>query len=190
MSTASLAVASVAKAAPAAYGVLLLPELLGRNPLKNVTKEEIVLPLTLAYVFSGHIEFRLPLAPCALPAVESAFDEILRSVPLVSKGVQYVRFQGPSKAELQELLTPSALMLHSGNDCAVQAPENAAEVVILAAAKNSEAYSGAGNVPRLLTRNLDRVRDPELRTKITDCIALFELQAGGHITQGDFSVSW
>ena len=70
MSTASKAIASVAKPAPAAFGVLLLPELLGSGPFKNVSKNEIVMPLTLAYVFSGHIEFRLPLASCALAAVE------------------------------------------------------------------------------------------------------------------------
>lgn len=188
MSTASKAIASVAKAAPAAYGVLLLPELLSADASKNVSKEEIVLPLTLAYVFSGNVEFRLPLVSGALSVVERAFDEIIRSVPMVSKGVLYVRSEESLNNELQQLLRAATLVLRTGKDCAVETPAHAAEVVILAG--NSKAYSGGGSVPRLLTRNLDRLHDAELRKKIADCISLFDLQAGGHITQGDFSVSW
>jgi hypothetical protein len=186
VSTASKAIASAVQAAACGYGVLLLPPLLSGD----VAKEEIVLPLTLAYVFSGHLEFRLPLASRALAAVENAFDEIIRSVPLVSKGVMYVRMQQPGPAELHELLRASTLVVRTDQDSAAQAPADAAEIVILAAANAAEAYSGSGKVPRLVSRNLDRVRDPELRKKIADCVAVFDLGAGGHITQGDFSVSW
>lgn len=190
MSTASQSASSFAAGAtvpaPCAYGVLLLPELLNGS----VTKEEIVLPLTLAYVFAQHFEFRLPLVPAALAAVESAFDEIIRSMPIVNKGVLYVRMREFSPAALEGLLRASTLVIRSDGKLDVCAPATAAEIVLLSAMAQGRNAMGDGTGPRMLARNLEALRDPELRKKIADCISIFELQSGGHITQGDFSVSW
>jgi hypothetical protein len=182
--TASKALGSAAVAAPCAHGVVLLPELLAGQ----VTKEQIILPLTLAYVFSEHLDFRLPLAPAAMPAVEKAFDEILRSMPLASKGVLYVRTSTAEMQVVSELVRSSDLIIRSDRQFNVEVPANTSEVVVLsaaAAAGNSEMQG-----PRLVTRNIERLRHPELRKKIADCIALFDLQSEGHITHGDFSISW
>lgn len=186
--------AVAAQPAPAPYGVLILPSLL----TGHVSKEEILLPLTLAYVFSESMEFRLPLVDGALAVVESAFDEILRSMPLASKGVQYLRAREHAAEALNHLMRETSLVITTNAATAPPAPSSAAEVVFLSSQSPTSSLgdrqandgNGNGNVPRIVARNLDSVHDPELRKKIADCISLFELQAAGHITQGHFSVSW
>jgi len=158
------------------YAVLLLPAVLEGTP----QKQELLLPLTLAYLLSAHIAFRFPLCESALAVVERVFDDILNGLPKESKGIGY---QSVDEAERASALVPHSSLvltddrgLHALHSC---------ETLPAAVISRSE---GNSNLVRL--HNLEKVSDPGLRGKLAGCAQLINAQAGGFITEGPFSLSW
>jgi hypothetical protein len=170
---------AAAQALPAVekpYAVLLLPAVLDGAP----QKQELLLPLTLAYLLSAHIAFRFPLRESALAVVERVFDEILSGLPKESKGIRYQSVDG---AKCASLLVPHSSLLVT-NDRGLQELANC-DGLPLAVISKSEDNS---NFMRL--RNLGKVADVGLRAKLASCAQLINVQSGGFITEGHFSLSW
>jgi len=169
-------VVRVARAVEAPYAVLLLPAVLEGAP----QKQELLLPLTLAYLLSAHITFQFPLHESALAVVERAFDDILKGLPKESKGICYRTIE---RAESVRSLAPrSALLL---TDERGRQAVDGCESLPAAVISHPE---GASSVVRL--QNLEKVSDLGLRGKLASCAQLINVQSSGFITEGHFSLSW
>ena len=158
------------------YAVLLLPAVLNGT----LQKQELFLPLTLAYLLSAHIAFRFPLRESALPLVERVFDDILNGLPKESKGICYQSVDG---AERATALVPQSSLLLTDERGLHELPRR--ERLPAAVISRSE-----GNASLLRLRNLERIDDLGLRGKLAGCAQLINVQSGGFITEGPFSLSW
>ena len=170
---------AAAQALPAVekpYAVLLLPAVLEGVP----QKQELLLPLTLAYLLSAHIAFNFPLREVALAVVERAFDDILNGLPKESKGICY---QNLDRAERAYLLAPRSSLLLT-DDRGLQELTNCDGLPLAVISKSG----GNGSLVRV--ENLEKVTDLGLRGKLASCVQLINAQAGGFITEGHFSLSW
>jgi len=169
-------VVHVATAVEVPYAVLLLPAVLEGAP----QKQELLLPLTLAYLLSAHITFQFPLHESALAVVERTFDDILKGLPKESKGICY---RGVERAERASTLVPQSSLL-------------------LTDERGRQATNGCGSLPAavisrsegdtcvVLLQNLQMVSDLGLRGKLASCAQLINVQSSGFITEGHFSLSW
>lgn len=173
---ATQAAVQVLPAAEKPYAILLLPAVLSGVP----EKQELFLPLTLAYLLSAHIAFHFPLRESALAVVERVFDDILKGLPKESKGIRYQSVEG---AERVSVLVPHSSLLVT-DDRGLHA---LAGCETLPAAVISRA-EGNSNLVRL--HNLEKIADLGLRGKLAGCAQLINVQAGGFITEGPFSLSW
>jgi hypothetical protein len=166
----------VSPAAEKRYAMLFLPAVLQGTP----AKQELLLPLTLAYLLSRHIAFRFPLHTSAMPVVERVFDGILEGLPKESKGICY---QTVEDAEPALLSVPRASLLVT-DDCGLQALPGC-ERLPAAVLSSSE-----GNRHFVRLQNLEHVSDGGLRAKLLSCAQLVNSQSDGFITEGHFSLSW
>ena len=169
-------VVGVAPAVEVPYAVLLLPAVLEGTP----QKQELLLPLTLAYLLSAHIPFQFPLQEGALAVVERVFDDILKGLPKESKGIRY---QSVERAESARLLVPRSSLLLT-DERGRQATDNW-QSLPTAVISRSE-----GNSCVALLQNLQKVSDLGLRGKLASCAQLINVQSSGFITEGHFSLSW
>jgi len=158
------------------YAVLLLPAV-----LEGVAqKQELLLPLTLAYLLSTHIAFRFPLCESALAVVERAFDDILKGLPKESKGIRYQSVERPDRASA--LVPHSSLLLTDDRGLQDLTKCNGLPLAVISKS------DGNSNLVRL--HNLEKVSDIGLRAKLASCAQLINVQSGGFITEGHFSLSW
>lgn len=170
------AAAQFVRAVTKPYAALFLPVVLKRVP----QKQELFLPLTLAYLLSAHIAFQFPLRESALPLVERVFDDILHGLPKDSKGICYQSVDGVERASA--LVPHSSLLLT--DDCGLQEMSDCNGVPLAVISKS------AGNTHLLRMRNLEKIEDQGLRGKLVGCAQLINVQSDGFITQGHFSLSW
>jgi hypothetical protein len=168
--------AALLRAVERPYAVLLLPAVLHGAP----SKQELFLPLTLAYLLSAHIAFHFPLRQSALAVVERVFDDILRGLPKDSKGICY---QEIGEAEHVSALVPqSSLLLTDERGLEELANCNGLPLAVIS--------KSAGNTHLLRMRHLEKIEDQGLRGKLVGCAQLINVQSEGFITEGHFSLSW
>lgn len=166
----------VARAVGKPYALLLLPAVLNGVP----ARQELFLPLTLAYLLSAHIAFRFPLRESALAVVERVFDDILKGLPKESKGICY---ESVDESEHATVLVPHSSLLLT-DECGL--PELAGcEKMPAAVISKSE-----GDSKLLRLHNLENIDDLGLRGKLAGCAQLINVQSGGFITEVPFSLSW
>jgi hypothetical protein len=158
------------------YAVLLLPAVLNDTP----QKQELFLPLTLAYLLSAHVAFQFPLRPSALAVVERVFDDILRGLPKDSKGICYREI---AETEGVSAFVPQSSLLLT-DERGLQEMSNCNGVPLAVISKS------AGNTHLLRMRNLEKIEDEGLRGKLVGCAQLINVQSEGFITEGHFSLSW
>ncbi len=173
---AAQAAAPWSRAVERPYAVLLLPVALQGTP----QKQELFLPLTLAYLLSAHIAFQFPLRASALAVVERVFDDILSDLPKDSKGICY---QGMDEAEHASALVPHSSLLLT-DELGLQELANCNGLPVAVISKS------AGNTHLLRIRNLEKIEDLGLRGKLVGCAQLINAQSDGFITEGHFSLSW
>jgi hypothetical protein len=169
-------VVRVAPAVEVPYAVLLLPAVLEGTP----QKQELLLPLTMAYLLSAHITFQFPLHESALAVVERAFDDILKGLPKESKGIRYQSVESAGRASV--LVPQSSLLL---TDERGRQALDGCKLLPAAVISRSDDNS---SVVRL--QNLEKVADLGLRGKLASCAQLINVQSSGFITEGHFSLSW
>ena len=158
------------------YAVLLLPAVLNGTP----QKQELFLPLTLAYLLSAHVAFQFPLRQSALAVVERVFDDILRGLPKDSKGICY---QEIGDAECVSAFVPhSSLLLTDERGLQDLADCNGVPLAVIS--------KSTRNAHLLRMRNLEKIEDQGLRGKLVGCAQLINVQSEGFITEGHFSLSW
>ncbi len=173
---ATQAAAELVRAVAKPYAALFLPAVLEGVP----EKQELFLPLTLAYLLSAHIAFQFPLRENALPLVERVFDDILHGLPKESKGICYQSVDG---LECASVLVPhSSLLLTDDRGLEELAGGDGLSAAVLSKSE--------GNTNLLRLRNLEKIDDLGLRGKLAGCAQLINVQSGGFITQGHFSLSW
>jgi hypothetical protein len=161
--------------AAAPLGVLFLPDLLG----DTAATSELLLPFTFVYLLSMHVRFCLPVSEAALPLVEKVFDQVLDGHSLQSKGVAYVV---AGAAHIAEMLKAPQLVVTT-ESAAAQHPE--LELVPQAI------MCRAGDKSHMVRlRNIEKIADEELKGKLVGCAQLINIQSGGFITEGHFSLSW
>lgn len=173
---ATQAVVRVSPAIEIPYGVLLLPAVLEGTP----QRQELLLPLTLAYLLSAHIAFQFPMHESGLVVVEHAFDDILKGLPKESKGIRY---RSVERAERASALVPQSSLLLT-DERGRQATDGC-ESLPAAVISRPE-----GNNCVVLLQNLEKVSDLGLRSKLASCAQLINVQSTGFITEGHFSLSW
>ncbi len=138
----------------ACYATLFLPKAIAGT----VEKQELLLPLALAYVLSEHISFRFPLSQNVLPLAEAVFDEILCGPLRESKGIQYLP---PCNSEgLAKLIGTSVLVFTEQTVLQDDRFTGQPQAVIC---------YGNGNGEALDLRNLEKLEDAELRAKLSRC---------------------
>jgi hypothetical protein len=157
------------------YAVLLLPSVLDTSK-----KQDLFLPLTLAYLLSAHIPFQFPLRESALAVVERAFDDILNGLPKDSKGICY---RSVDQMEPAAALVPRSSLLLTDEHGLRELPDCSG--LPLAVISKAE-----GNTHVLTMRNLHKIEDLGLRGKLAGCAQLINIQAGGFVSEGHFSLSW
>ena len=155
--------------------VLFLPDLLSGA----VDRSELLLPFTFVYLLSMHVRFCLPVSEAALPLVEKVFDQVLDGHSLHSKGVAYVV---AGAAQLSEMLKAPQLVVTT-ESAAAEHPE--LELVPQAI------MCRAGDKSHMVRlRHIEKIADEELKGKLVGCAQLINIQSGGFITEGHFSLSW
>jgi hypothetical protein len=141
--------------------------------------------LQLADTFPGHrfsarfVRFCLPVSREALPLVEKVFDQVLDGHSLQSKGVSYVV---AGKEQITDLLR-SPLLVVTTEAAATEHPEvdKVPQALMCPAGEKAQ-------MVRL--RNVERLYDEELKGKLVGCAQLINIQSGGFLTEGHFSLSW
>lgn len=155
------------------YAVLYLPELVNGT----AQRERLFMPLTLAYLLSMHVRFCLPVAEDAVPMVESIFDQVLNGHSLESKGIVYEQVAGEA---LKALVGDAVLVISSEGAAKTAGLEGLPHAVVC--------QTAAGYAVKL--RNVEKLVDEELKGKLVGCCQLINIQSGGFVTQGHFSLSW
>ena len=173
---ATQAAVRVSPAAQKPYAVLFLPAVFQGTP----QKQELLLPLTLAYLLSAHIPFRFPLRESALAVVERAFDDILSGLPKESKGICY-ECVGPAQDASVLVPQSSLLVTDDGGLRALCDGETLPAAVI----SHSETKAHG-----MRLHNLEKISDARLRAKLASCARLINSQSDGFTTEGHFSLSW
>lgn len=156
-------------------GVLLLPAV-----FNGAADQQLLLPLTLAYLLSAHLPFHFPMPESAVTKVEQLFDGILSGLPKESKGILYVT--NISAAEISPLLRRASLVLTDEAGL-----EQSAGVVDVPQAVVCRA---GDNIRTLKLRSTEKLHDAELKAKLVACAQLINVQSAGFITGGHFSLSW
>jgi hypothetical protein len=167
--------AAAAQPAAAPFAVLFLPDLLGGT----VEPADLFLPFTFVYLLSMHIRFSLPVGEAALPLVEKTFDQVLDGHTLLSKGITYVVAGEERLAQMMR----SPLLVVTTEAGAAQHPE-------LESRPQALMCRAASKVQMVRLRNLEKLADEELKGKLVGCAQLINIQSGGFITEGHFSLSW
>jgi hypothetical protein len=166
---------TAAQPAATPFAVLFLPELLG----PAVEPGELFLPFTFVYLLSMHVRFCLPVSEATLPLVEKVFDQVLDGHSLHSKGVVYVVAGADHIAQMLQ----SPLLLVTTESGAAEHPE-------LQAVPQALMCRSAEKSHLVRLRNIDKLADEELKGKLVGCAQLINIQSGGFITEGHFSLSW
>jgi hypothetical protein len=166
---------AAAQPTAAPFAVLFLPELLSAA----VEKSELFLPFTFVYLLSMHVRFCLPVSEAALPLVENVFDQVLDGHTLHSKGVAYV----VAGAEHISQMLKTPLLVVTTESGAAQHPE-------LEAVPQALMCRAGGKSHMVRLRNIEKLADEELKGKLVGCAQLINIQSGGFITEGHFSLSW
>ncbi len=161
--------------APSPFAVLYLPQLL----VGNIEKSELFLPFTFVYLLSMHVRFCLPVSEAALPLVEKVFDQVLNGHSLHSQGVAYV-VAGPE--HIAEMLRNPTLVVTT-ESAASRHPE-------LQALPQAVMCPAGDKAQTVRLRNIENLADDELKGKLVGCAQLINIQSGGFITEGHFSLSW
>jgi hypothetical protein len=156
------------------YATLLVAEL----EKTSRDQQPFFLAFTLAYLVSLHIKIRVPLAPSAIHLADSIFDQIIRGHSLASKGILYVSVSNDS--EVREIAFGSTLVIAMAH----QYPEGACHPVPLARIECAE------QACRVILHDIERIKDENLRGVLVGCAQLINLQAGGLLSAGHFSLSW
>ena len=157
------------------FAVLFLPELLGAA----VETSALFLPFTFVYLLSMHVRFCLPVSEAALPLVEKVFDQVLDGQSLHSQGVAYV--VAGAEHISQMLKTPLLVVTTESGAAAHPELESVPQALMCRTSEKSHTV-------RL--RNIDKLADEELKGKLVGCAQLINIQSGGFITEGHFSLSW
>lgn len=162
--------------AAAPYGLVYFPELLTGQPDKGA----LLLPLTFAYLLSMHVRFVLPVSEGAVTVVESILDEVLSGHSLQSKGLVY---QTLATGEgLQEVLGSPTMMITSSAGTQAQPWASGIPQAVI--------FAEEGKGPNVRLRNVEKITDEDLRGKIVGCAQLINIQSGGFMSEGHFSLSW
>ena len=77
--------------------------------LRGELEKTILLPMTLAYLVSAHVEVAFPVPPQVLPEVDALYDQLLSRLPISRHGVTYRKFTGPEC--LPDLISGTSLIL-------------------------------------------------------------------------------
>ena len=171
----SLQEQAAAPSAAAPFGVLFLPDLLAGA----VEPADLFLPFTFVYLLSMHLRFCLPVSEAALPLVEKTFDQVLDGHTLLSKGIAYVVAGVEHLAQMMR----SPLLVVTTEGGATQHPE-------LESLPQALMCRTASNAQTVRLRNMEKLADEELKGKLFGCAQLINIQSGGFITEGHFSLSW
>jgi hypothetical protein len=155
--------------------VLLLPDLLAGA----VEPADLFLPFTFVYLLSLHIRFCLPVSEAALPLVEKIFDQVLDGHTLLSKGIAYVVAGAEHLAQMMK----SPMLVVTTEGAAAQHPE-------LESLPQALMCRAPTNAQMVRLRNMEKLADEELKGKLVGCAQLINIQSGGFITEGHFSLSW
>jgi hypothetical protein len=150
------------------YGVVLISAL--ANGL--VSDEEIRLPLTLAYLLSAHISFRLLMDAANLARVERVFDRIIPNCLQASKGVLYVTHVPD---ELPGFLRSSTLILTDEQGFRLTSGLEVPQAVITRSEEE-----------RCIVRvhGAKRLGDSDLKAKLAVCAQLLNVQSPDSVDRG------
>jgi hypothetical protein len=152
-----------------------VPELYrGRPP-----REQLLMPLTVAYLLSAELPFCCPVHPDSVAALDGAFDEILRGLALESCGITYLT---GDEAEVGRALDGAVFILSDerGEREASARAERPYAVLL----------SANGSGPALRVAHADLIPKADFAAKLAGCEQLLKLQAQGITTGGPFSLSW
>ena len=83
--------------------------LLLANVLQENLDEPILLPLTLAYLVSAHMEVIFPVPNSILAPVDSTYDELLEDLPIATGGISYR--PPPGVGEMRQLVESVCLVI-------------------------------------------------------------------------------
>lgn len=155
--------------------LFLAPELLG----ETVDRARLFLPLTFTYLLSMHVPFCVPVREENIAVVESIFDQVLNGHSLESKGIAYVSIG--ANESIAALLKDAALVITT-DAAATSQPElqNVPQALIC----------NDGKTQQVRLRNTENIADEALKAKLVGCAQLINIQSGGFITEGHFSLSW
>jgi hypothetical protein len=167
--------AAPAQPAAAPFAVLFLPDLLAGT----VEPTDLFLPFTFVYLLSMHVRFCLPVSEAALPLVEKTFDQVLDGHTLLSQGIAYVVAGAEHLAQMMK----SPLLVVTTEGGAAQHPE-------LESLPQALLCRAASNAQMVRLRNMEKLADEALKGKLVGCAQLINIQSGGFITEGHFSLSW
>ncbi len=162
------------------YALLLLRELLEDAGAGPVEKSTLLLPLTLAYLLSGHIPVVLVAQEKVVPHVDRAYDEVLRGLPLQSRGVSYCT--ECSDAEVAARVAAATLVVTNDPRYRQLAADQQLPHALL--------LNANGKGPAVELSWLDKLADVNTQRELAGFAQLVNIQSGGFMSEGHFSLSW
>jgi hypothetical protein len=134
------------------YAVIALDE----RDFGSHTRHELSISLTLAFLLSAHLRFHFPMSEEVSREVDRAFDQVLKDLPIESKGIAYrkdLRCDGKSRLiEGAKLVITSDLQIQKAMDAG--------------SAPNIFLDFKSGRSPFIRWRFLENLEDDNLRQQV------------------------
>ena len=158
------------------YALLVLKDVLG----DSLNQQDLLLPLTLAYLVSAQVRFLLPVPTRHVTQLEAAFDGILNGLALDSQGVSYHDVSAP--ADIESLLDRATVIITTDAQAQQMARARGLPCAFLGLCD--------GQPPQVELADMGKLKDEELKGRLAGFAQLINIQAGGLISRGPFSLSW
>jgi hypothetical protein len=161
---------------PEAYAALIVK----KPALADAQQSEVLFPLVVAYLMSSHIRFLFLLDREAVPLLDSLYDEILRALPLDSKGLLYVEEGVENKFD--EFLRGAQFVVT--NHPTVQLAAQSAGIPVIFVRPVD------GTAPVVQLSGMEGIRDGHLRESIGQCAETVNARAEEFVADGPFYLWW
>ena len=156
------------------YGVIALDE----RDFGPHNRSELSISLTLAFLLSAHLRFDFPMSDGVLREIDRAFDQVLKDLPMESKGIAYRK--DLRRDEKICLIEGAKLVITS--DLLIQKRMDAGSI------PNIFLNFKSGRSPFIKWRFLENLEDDILKQRIVVCSKLINVISHISHERGRFEI--
>lgn len=158
------------------FAILLTNELQQAQP----NRQALLLPLTLTYLLSEHIQVLLPVPEANSRLVDAIFDDVIRGLTLKSQGIAYLK--DFPEADIAVAIKTASLVLTLDDSCEQIAKEHETPYIYLRQMEKGETIVRSGCLAKIVPE--------ELQVQAVGFVQLIHVLSKGVLSKGHFSLSW